>query len=159
MIINVDRYRLECLRCGHKWWPKQPDIRQCPKCRSGLWDVPKDGSSMADKPQAQQKPKAQPKPQAKTIPEKPEDVSEDVWNDFKYFRKEIRAPITHIVVNGFRREAAKAGVSLEEAITTCLVMGWRGFKADWVKDKAQGRQSKLLWNGIDKQDFGERRKI
>lgn len=32
-----------------------------------------------------------------------------------------------------RREAAKAGITLEAALTMCCERGWSGFKADWVE--------------------------
>lgn len=37
---------LECLRCGHTWWPKISDEGKlvhpgtCPKCRSPYWGKP-----------------------------------------------------------------------------------------------------------------------
>jgi len=30
-----------CLRCGHEWEPKLEEPRQCPKCKSAYWNVPK----------------------------------------------------------------------------------------------------------------------
>lgn len=27
-----------CKRCGHGWYPTQPEIRICPKCKSPYWD-------------------------------------------------------------------------------------------------------------------------
>lgn len=30
--------RLHCKRCGHSWYPKQPDVRICPKCKSVYFD-------------------------------------------------------------------------------------------------------------------------
>ena len=30
-----------CNRCGHSWYPKQPEIRICPKCKSPYWDKPR----------------------------------------------------------------------------------------------------------------------
>lgn len=32
---------LTCLRCGHKWTPRQSEVRLCPRCKSLLWDKPK----------------------------------------------------------------------------------------------------------------------
>ncbi len=32
---------LTCLRCGHRWVPRQPDVRICPACKSARWDVPR----------------------------------------------------------------------------------------------------------------------
>jgi len=30
--------KLNCKRCGHSWYPKQQEIRICPKCKSPYWD-------------------------------------------------------------------------------------------------------------------------
>ena len=29
---------LHCKRCWHSWYPKQPEVRICPKCKSAYWD-------------------------------------------------------------------------------------------------------------------------
>ena len=34
--------QLECKRCGHKWFPRQPEVRMCPNCKSPWWDVEKE---------------------------------------------------------------------------------------------------------------------
>ena len=44
-----------------------------------------------------------------------------------------------------RDEAAQAGWSLEQALDHMMLMGWRGFKADWVERKAQKQD---LWNHL-----------
>lgn len=30
---------LKCLRCGHEWTPRKPEVRQCPRCKSAYWNV------------------------------------------------------------------------------------------------------------------------
>ncbi len=32
---------LNCLRCGHTWIPRQPNVRVCPNCTSAYWDTPR----------------------------------------------------------------------------------------------------------------------
>lgn len=59
-------------------------------------------------------------------------VSEQVKNDFKALRAKLRAPITQTAMDGIRREAGKAGLSLEAALVMCCERGWRGFKAEWA---------------------------
>jgi hypothetical protein len=44
--------------------------------------------------------------------------------------------VTPTVLEGFRREAVKAGIPLEDAIAFSVVQGWRGFRAAWHQ-KAQ----------------------
>ena len=33
--------KMVCKRCGYEWTPRVEQVRQCPKCRSVKWDVPK----------------------------------------------------------------------------------------------------------------------
>lgn len=72
------------------------------------------------------------------------DISDELFNDFERTRKAKRAPITKTAVDGIRREAAKAGVSIDIAIRTCCERGWQSFKADWVADRASTSASAEL---------------
>lgn len=69
--------------------------------------------------------------------DKPDSVSESVWHDFLTLRKNKNAPVTKTVIDGILREAGRAGVSLELALTECCVRGWQSFKADWYKKSEQ----------------------
>ena len=69
-----------------------------------------------------------------TIPA-PVGVSLEVWNDFVLQRKKSKAVISDNVIKTIAKEAAKANWSLEQALAECAARGWRGFKAEWVKDK------------------------
>lgn len=64
---------------------------------------------------------------------RPDGVSEQVWNDFSALRTKRRAPITETALKGIQREAEKAGITLEEALSTCCERGWQGFKAEWYR--------------------------
>jgi hypothetical protein len=68
----------------------------------------------------------------------PEGVSIQTWQDFKKLRKTMRAAITQSAIDGIKREADKAGWSLEDALRECCARGWRGFKAEWTKEKRTG---------------------
>jgi hypothetical protein len=57
--------------------------------------------------------------------------------DFKRLRAKKKAPITLTAVEGIKREAAKAGYTLEQALRTCCERGWTGFKAEWVAGQVQ----------------------
>jgi uncharacterized protein YdaU (DUF1376 family) len=65
----------------------------------------------------------------------PEGVSESVWQEFQKVRKALKAPITEIAIKGIYREAEKANLTLEEALTICVERSWRGFKAEWLDSK------------------------
>ena len=69
---------------------------------------------------------------------KPDDVEDSVWRDFLIVRKKQKAEVTETSMAGIIREANKAGYSLNDALRTCCERGWRGFKADWVKDEKPG---------------------
>jgi hypothetical protein len=66
--------------------------------------------------------------------------------------------VTATAVAGIRREASKAGISLEDALRICCARGWRGFKAEWVA--AQGGSQKAGSDGqaerVAKLLFGDR---
>lgn len=66
---------------------------------------------------------------------KPDDVSEEVWRDFKRHRQR-HGGVSDRVIAGFRREAAKAGWTLERAMDESIIQGWRGFKAEYVQKQA-----------------------
>ena len=68
---------------------------------------------------------------------KPDEVDDQVWADFLQLRKAKRSPLTATALAGIEREAAKAGIGLQEALAVCCESGWAGFKAEWL----QGRQS------------------
>ena len=59
------------------------------------------------------------------------DVSDQTFNDFLVLRNAKNAPITRRAMDGIRREAAKAGITLEQALTECCERNWLGFKAEW----------------------------
>lgn len=65
----------------------------------------------------------------------PDDVAETVWEDFQRLRREKRAPLTETALAGVRREAKKAGVSMEVALAACCEYGWQGFNASWYAER------------------------
>ena len=52
--------------------------------------------------------------------------------DFIAHRKSKKATITETALNGYKREADKAGITLEEAIAIAIERDWRGFNASWI---------------------------
>lgn len=71
-------------------------------------------------------------------------IPDSLIHDFAAVRKAKRAPITATAINGIKREAAKAGMTLEQAITICVERNWQGFNAEWVLRIADGgAQSQL----------------
>lgn len=60
------------------------------------------------------------------------DVSASVYSDWIALRKAKRAPVTETAIAGIRREAEKAGMTIQDALELCCQRGWTGFKAEWV---------------------------
>jgi hypothetical protein len=65
----------------------------------------------------------------------PDGVSTEVWSDFQKHRKTKKATITDTVMAGIKREADKAGWTLENALIESCARGWTGFNAEWVTGK------------------------
>lgn len=68
----------------------------------------------------------------------PEGVSPKVWQDFLKTRK---TKVTDTAVEGIRREAGKAGITLETALETSCERGWQSFKADWMKGESPAKHN------------------
>ena len=71
----------------------------------------------------------------------PEGVSQQVWQDFKKHRKTKKSAITDTAIEAIRREADRAGWTMENALIESCARGWVGFKADWVSSEKQGTQT------------------
>jgi hypothetical protein len=91
-----------------------------------------------------------------------EGVSPNVVRDFKALRKLKRAAITETALDDIKREAGKAGMTFEAALTMCCARGWSSFRASWLLDKsgqspqpAAPRQRKQLGEGSST-DYGSR---
>ena len=75
---------------------------------------------------------ARARPKAAASYAKPSSVSDEIWEGFAELRKAKKAPVTAAAMAAIEREAAKARMSLQDALETCCVRGWAGFKAEWV---------------------------
>jgi uncharacterized protein YdaU (DUF1376 family) len=70
-------------------------------------------------------------PKKKTSASRPPDgVSASVWQDFLRTRK---TKVTETALDGIRKQAGLAGISLEDALRECCARGWQSFKADWLQ--------------------------
>lgn len=69
-------------------------------------------------------------------------VPEEVSADWIKLRKTKKSEVTKTAISGISSEAAKAGMSLADALRECCARGWAGFKADWLfRDQANARAS------------------
>lgn len=76
-------------------------------------------------------------------------VDAQVIDDFKKLRKQKRAAVTMTAMLSIQKEAAKAGLSLNDALLLCCARGWQGFNADWVTGQAASVKSNLHVNHLD----------
>jgi hypothetical protein len=60
------------------------------------------------------------------------DVDQQVLADWLQHRKKRKAEVTATVVADLRKQAALAGLSVEDAMLTACRRGWTGFEAAWV---------------------------
>lgn len=99
-----------------------------------LFDEAQREAQIAGEKPTDEPPRKEEKPKRKrTSVARPDGVSEQVWEDFSALRAKRRAPITETALKGIQREAEKAGITLEEALSTCCERGWQGFKAEWYR--------------------------
>ena len=61
-------------------------------------------------------------------------ITGQLADDFAEHRKSKKAAITRTALEGFQREADKAGIPLAEAIEIAICQNWQGFRADWCKN-------------------------
>lgn len=83
-----------------------------------------------------------------------EGVGQQHIDDYLKIRKAHRAPFTQSSLDGLKREAAKAQMTVAAAVATCCENSWRGFKAEWLKP---GQQRSVAaapskFHGLNEQD-------
>lgn len=72
-------------------------------------------------------------------------IPDSLTADFLAVRKAKRAgPLTDTALAGIRREAEKAGLTLEQAITVCCENSWTGFNAGWHAERQQKRGAAFI---------------
>ncbi len=84
----------------------------------------------------------------KIVVDRPDDVSETVWNDWVIHRKAKDATITETVINNIRSESQKAGISFQSALELMCVRNWQGFKSDWVKNTPLNNENNMMRRAI-----------
>jgi len=66
----------------------------------------------------------------------PSGVSDLVFKDYMEVRKSKKAKWTPTALKGMEREAAKAGLTLEQVMIICCERNWQSFNSEWIlKDK------------------------
>lgn len=76
---------------------------------------------------------------AVTLPDRPNDVTEQTWDDWLQLRKQKKAPVTETVLKHARKEAGKADMPLEAFLVVWCGRGSQGLDAAWLtKDERTG---------------------
>jgi uncharacterized protein YdaU (DUF1376 family) len=71
---------------------------------------------------------------------RPSEVPAGVWQDWMTVRKAKRAgPVTQSVLDGMKREAAKARIDLTDAVRMCAERGWQVFQEHYLNNRAPGQ--------------------
>ena len=84
----------------------------------------------------------------------PSDVDIQVWNDWLQLRKTKKASVTQTVINGARKEAEKAQLTLEDFLKIWCLRGSQGLEASWLKPeekkiyKTQSDKTKDVLKGL-----------
>lgn len=69
-----------------------------------------------------------------------EGVSSELLADYLKIRKAKRAgELTSTAIKALTREASKAGLTIEQAVTACVEFSWQGFNAGWYAERTQGK--------------------
>lgn len=68
----------------------------------------------------------------------PDDLSDDVWNEWLKLRAKQKFTVSQVVVNTIANQLERAremGWSPDEALAEALSAGWRGLRAEWLANR------------------------
>jgi hypothetical protein len=87
-------------------------------------------------------------------PLQPDDVEDQVWADWKALRAKKRTTVSVTAVNDARKEAEKAGISLNRFFVIWCRRGSQGLEAAWLTpqeraEAASSQQWHETWTGIE----------
>lgn len=82
------------------------------------------------------------------------DIAASLLSDWETVRKAKKAgPLTATAIAGLTREAAKAGLTITEAVTACVEAGWQGFRADWYAKRTEVNPAAAMTAGNRSESF------
>jgi uncharacterized protein YdaU (DUF1376 family) len=90
-----------------------------------------------------------PKKEKAAVAPRPDDVRQQVWDDWVALRKRKGTTISETAVDGAREEAAKIGWTLEQFLIEWCTRGSQGLKAEWIKPEQQTTLSKTGQRNAD----------
>jgi len=121
---------------------------------SMLQAMPEQCSADGTSPSPSPSPSSKPSTIQKNTVAPPEGVTEMVWQDWLKLRKAKKAAVTQTAIDGIQREADKAAVSLQTALSICCARGWTGFKAEWMQSQPSQQDKNM---GAARAIFGDER--
>lgn len=74
-----------------------------------------------------------------SVPDKPDDVEQQTWDDWLALRRAKKAPVTSTVLANAIKEAEKAGLSLDGFLSVWCARGSQGLEASWLKPSEKGQ--------------------
>jgi uncharacterized protein YdaU (DUF1376 family) len=86
-----------------------------------------------------------PKREKATIVACPPDVGLQEWQDWLSLRKAKNAPVTETVLKSARKEAEKAGITLNAFLTIWCARGSQGLEASWLKSDEKQNQTETVY--------------
>ena len=90
----------------------------------------------------------------------PDGVSVSIFNDYLKIRKAKKSPLTATALNGLKREADKAKMSLQSVLEMCCERGWVGFKAEWIETElATNKSKKQAWWATEESVLAKGREV
>jgi len=75
----------------------------------------------------------------------PPDVGLQEWEDWLSLRKAKKAPVTETVLKSARKEAEKAGITLNAFLTIWCARGSQGLEASWLKSDEKQNQTETVY--------------
>ena len=86
-----------------------------------------------------------PKREKATVVACPPDVGLQEWQDWLSLRKAKNAPVTETVLKSARKEAEKAGITLNAFLTIWCARGSQGLEASWLKSDEKQNQTETVY--------------
>ncbi|WP_442592492.1 YdaU family protein [Parapusillimonas sp. JC17] len=167
---EIEAYRAKSTKAAEsaakRWQPKPEQKENDPHCEGNATAMPTHTEGNANqepitinqeplKEKTKQKSPAAARPASLSVSDLvAHGVDAQVADEFLAIRKRKRAVLTSLALEGIRREAGRAGITLDAALRKCVERGWQGFEAAWMKnDRAAMAAGASQHGNFAKQDY------
>lgn len=84
-------------------------------------------------------------------------VPDSLFAEWLQVRRAKKAgPVSQTVVDALQREAGAAGITVEQAVRTCVERGWQGFNAEWLRKAPIGPATRSFDPGAPVETYAQR---